>query len=579
MADRRRPSDQAAQQRRRQLVKYRFELESQLADGPVLDTWRALDRLHNQPVVVKLLRPRYGADEKMGRRWMQQIARQRSRKLPWAPAVIESARDQERFFLVREYVEGPSLERWMNHRRTPDEALEAAREILLSMAEWHAAGLCHGQLHPGNVILSAEGPIFCDWDVTATTWNCFGVWAARRKHAVYLAPEVREQHTARPASDVYSVGVALWEMLCDQRLAPELSEVPAPTELAPGLPAGVDVVVEGMLKPDPDDRYPAAQAAEALAKLRSRAEQQVDRTPREKRRQRTRERRDQVRKPLPWPVTVVLVFYRFLFILVFTGLVTGGTMAGMSYGAYRYLETSIPPDVIVPDVVGKPVETARALFEDDLGLHFTISLKQGHPTIPAGAVISTTPEPGRRVRQGRTVEAVVSTGAELVTMPRLVGAQLDEVAKVLERLGLKVGYVQKAVSTRVPQGAVISQDVGPGRKIPPGTKISLKVSKGSEAEARDEASDREPAVDSEPTKPDEGPQVKVKRVGRVRIVVPSQPSLTQVKIVVKDDSGEERTVYNELHYAGDVVQTNVEGTGNTVVEVYLNGQKVETKVL
>lgn len=578
MADPRQPGSRGAGQRP-QLIKYRYELETQLAEGPVLDTWRALDRLHGQPVVVKLLRPRYGGDEKAGRRWFQQLARQRSRPLPDAPAMIEAGRDQERYFLVREYVEGPSLERWMNQRRTPDEALEVARQVLAALAEWHAAGLCHGQLHPANIILSPEGPILCDWDVTATTWNCFGVWAARRKHAVYLAPEVREAHTARPASDVYSVGVALWEMLCAQRLAPELHAVPPPSALAPGLPAGVDVVVEGMLKPDPNDRYPAAQAAEALAKLRSRAEQQVDRTPREKRRQRARERRDQVRKPLPWPVTVILVFYRFLFILVFTALVSGATLAGMAYGAFNYEKASIPPDVIVPDVIGKPVEQARSLFEDDLGLHFRISLKQGHPTIPAGAVINTTPEPGRRVRAGRTIEAVVSTGAELVTMPRLVNSPLDEARTTLERLGLKVGYTQESASDTVPKGAVISQDIGPGRKVAPQTKISLKVSTGPREQERDKPSDSQPAADDEThTTPEGGPQVKVKRVGKVRITVPSQANLTTVKIVVKDEQGP-RTVYNQLHYAGDVVQTDIEGTGETVVEVWFNDQRVETKVL
>jgi serine/threonine-protein kinase len=276
-------------------------------------------------------------------------------------------------------------------------------------------------------------------------------------------------------------------------------------------------------------------------------------------------------------VTVILVFYRFLFILVFTVLVSGATLGGMAYGAFNYEKASIPPEVIVPDVIAKPAETARSLFEDDLGLHFRITLKQGHPTIPAGAVITTTPEPGRRVRQGRTIEAVVSTGAELVTMPRLVNSQLDEVATTLERLGLKVGYTQKSVSDSVPEGAVISQDIGPGRKVAPGTKVSLKVSTGPREAAG--SSERKPA-DDEATddQPETDQQVKVKKVGRVRITVPAQANLTTVKVVIKDDNGE-RTVYNELHYAGDVVQTDVEGTGETVVEVYLNGQRVETKVL
>lgn len=555
------------------LINFRYDLTAKLADGPVLDTWRAVDRVRETTVVVKLLRTRWSADEKTTRRWLQSLARQRDNPLPHAAAVLDAGRDHEYAYLVREFVEGPSLERWMNQHHGYDEILDCATNLLRVLADWHEVGLCHGQLHPGNLILAADGPRITDWDLAASTLNCFGVLASRRKHRVYLAPEIRETYTATPGSDVYSVGVALWELVTGRRLATEAEAIPPPSSVNPALPPGVDVVVDGMLKPDPDDRYPAAQAAEALGKLRSRAESRVESSPRERRRQRARERAGQALPPLPWPVTVILVFYRFLFILLFTGLVSGATLGGMGFLSYRYLVDSIPSEVIVPDVTGKPVAEAQTLLQDQLGLRFQVTLRQASGTIPEGHVITTRPTAGRKVREGRTIDAVVSTGAELITVPRIVETTVAQATEMLARLGLKVGVKATKPSLRVPAGSILSQSPGPGRRVPAGIPVAMYVSSGPETP--EEAA---PTV-IRPGQPVEEPaEAGAKKVGRVKITVPGEPNITWVKIVVRDDDGE-RTVYNELRYAGDVVLKNVEGRGETVVEVFLNGHKVQSKVL
>ncbi|MCC7495128.1 MAG: PASTA domain-containing protein [Fimbriimonadaceae bacterium] len=562
-------------------LKFRYELQTQLAEGPVLDTWRAVDKVHESPVIVKLLRPRYATDERAARRWTQLLAKQASAPLPASVAILETGRDQEQFFLVRDYAAGPTLERWMERPRSVDDVLACGIALLDAVAEWHELGHCHGQLHPGNIVLQEQGPWFCDWDITAQTLNCLGVWAARRKHQVYLAPEVRESYNASPGSDVYSIGVALWEQLTGRRLAPET--VPeAPSRLKAALPAGLDVVLEGMLKRDPHDRYPAAQAADALAKLRPQAESERGGSPRERRRQRVRDRREVPLKPLPWPITVLLVGYRFLFILLFTAAVSGTTLAVLGVGAYRVLVDSIPAEVIVPDVTGKKVDDARGLFVDSLGLGFTVTLRQASPTVPEGCIVSTRPEAGRKVRAGRTVEAIVSTGAELVTVPRLTDQSLGDAERTIERLGLRLGFAQKVADDALPPGYVIKQDPGPGRKVASGSAINLKVSSGPPSATPAEpgkAAVTEPGKAAPPGDAAAKAAVKVKKVGRVRITVPSSPRLTWVKIVVRDDEGE-KVAYNELKYAGDSVLKTVEGVGqNVVVEVYLNGTRVETKVL
>ncbi len=552
------------------LLKYRYDLVAQLADSPAWDTWRGYDRVHGETVLIKVVNPAHTADERAARKWMQRLGAQRGYPLPHGAEVLDVGRDHERYYYVREFVEGPTLERWMTQQQDPDVVLACAVIILQCLARWHADGFVHGQLHPANIVLHDSGPAICDHDFQAATKACLGVSAVRRKHQVYLAPEVTAGMAATPESDVYSIGVALFELLTGRKLGSDVTGVPAASSLNPALPAGVDVVLEGMLRPNPEDRYPAAHAAEALSRLRGQAEEQVEQTPRERRRQRVRERREAARKPLPWPVTVTLVFYRFLFIMLFTGLVSMATLAGMGYSAYRYLVGSIPAEVIIPDVVGKPAEQAQALFEKDLNLHLVVKERQASPKVPAGAIIGTRPEAGRRVREGRTIDAVVSSGLENVTVPSLIESTLADAQKALSKLGLKLGVQQKISHPTLPANAVVAQDPGPGRKVPPGSTVNLKISTGPPAEPSAEGEEtKEPAADT---------QVLPKRVGRVKITMPTTPRQTTVKIVVRDADGE-RVVCDEVRYAGDVVMKVVEGRGETVVEVFLNGQKVETRVL
>ncbi len=245
---------------------------------------------------------------------------------------------------------------------------------------------------------------------------------------------------------------------------------------------------------------------------------------------------------------------------------------------------NFPAEVIIPDVTGKSVDQARALFESDLGLGFTVTLKQASPTVPEGCIITTRPEAGRKVREGRTVEAIVSTGAELVTVPRLTEQSQAEAERAVERLGLKLGFVQQVPDATLQAGFVLRQNPGPGRKVPAGSTVSLKISAGPAAPTAPVTEEGTKAAGeagqpAEAGGAGEAAKVQARKVGRVKITVPSTPRLTWVKIVVRDDAGE-RTVYNELRYAGEVVLKAVEGAGaNVVVEVYLNGTRVETKVL
>ncbi|MBI5832402.1 MAG: PASTA domain-containing protein [Armatimonadetes bacterium] len=489
--------------------------------------------------------------------------------LPCAPGLVEASRETDGLLLVRDFVEGLSLEKWLLKRHAPAEVLSRGVEILQSVAAWHANGVVHGMLHPGNIILTHEGAVLTDYDQAAAVAQTFGVSVVRPDALVYVAPEVRAGRNARPGSDVYSVGVVLYEALTGRKLVPDAPERPKPSEVNKELSPGVDLVLEGMLKPEPDDRYPAAQAVEALSKLRELGEPQQRRSPRELRRQRARAREEQPRAPLPWGVTATLGFYRVLFTILGTILVSATTLSGLAYGTYRWLDESRPTEVIIPDVTGMTKDRAKTLFEQTLDLQFSVSVEQASKDVPAGAVIITQPGPGRKVRAGRVVQAILSSGPAQLTMPRLVtGTQSDALDQV-QRLGLKQGIIQKQADDTIPDGYVIKQEPEAGRRVESGAQVNLWVSTGPDDKRR-RGADAEQAKDPNAGKP--------LRKGKVRVTVPASDSICWVKIVVHDVNGEQ-IVYNKVHNAGDTVSRAVEGHGTTSVEVFLNDQLVQKKDL
>lgn len=556
------------------LLKYRYELQARLSEGGFCETWRGRDRLNNETVVVKLLRTGYAAREQPVQLWSRRLHRLRNVAVPHCPKVVECGRDGARAFYVREHAEGETLERWMDRPHPLAEVFDVAEAMLRVVAEWHSVGLAHGRLHPGNLVLTEQGPVICDYDFAAAAREAFGAAPARAKNEPYLAPEVRAEGDGGAPSDVYSIGIMLWELLTGVKAAPGGGDRPPPSEVRDDLPAGIDVVVEGLLRRAPDDRYPAAQAVEALAKVREQAERQAERTPRELRRQRARERAaERERKPLPWPITATLVGYRLVFVLLGTLLVSAITLGVGGVGFYRYLLDSMPEEVIVPDVTRMTRDKARDLITDQLGLGFTVALEQPSAVIPDGCIVTTRPAAGRRVRAGRTIEVVISTGHETVTVPRVMETSLADAQERLRKLGLTVGRAEQKLDERLPAGYILSQDPAPGRRVPTGTKINLAVSRGPQEEKEEPP----PKPEAKPAAGSEATPVPHK-LGRVRITVPATPPRSWVRVVIIDDNGE-RTVYNQMHYAGEVIVRNVEGVGKTTIEVFLNDEKVETKTL
>ncbi len=210
--------------------------------------------------------------------------------------------------------------------------------------------------------------------------------------------------------------------------------------------------------------------------------------------------------------------------------------------------------VLVPEVVGQPeAEVMQKLAE--AGLDGYVSAHHYHSEIPRGQVISSTPRTLARVRAGRRVALVISSGKRKIAVPNLVGLGLTEAKRILTSTALAVGRVTHQHSDQ-PADQVVSQKPAAGRKLARGEKVNLVVGGG----------------------PNFGqlrrPDGEVLLLRRVRVVVPVGPIGQHVQVTLNHD-WMVKTIYDRIHHPGDEITVDFTAAPGDRVEVYIEDQRVE----
>ncbi|MGP3776212.1 serine/threonine-protein kinase [Streptomyces sp. SDT5-1] len=256
----------------------RYRLQVLLGRGTSGEVWRASDEVLCRPVAVKLLR----GDGPSGAHRFHLEARTAARlNHPNLVGVYDFGSDGDRLFLVTEYVDGWSLaqERTVRATLPPAEATGIAAQIAAGLAAAHRRGVVHRDIKPANVLLTTERTAkIVDFGIARFT-DTTGTLTATGKilgTADYLAPERAQGYDARPASDLYSLGCLLYQLLTGRApftgatsvdvVRQHVDSVPAsPRELRPELPRALSDYVMRLLAKDPAGRPTAEQAAEWLA--------------------------------------------------------------------------------------------------------------------------------------------------------------------------------------------------------------------------------------------------------------------------------------------------------------------------
>ena len=509
------------------LIGGRYRLIAPLGEGGMATLWRAMDEQLDREVAVKLLRPQFGNDPGFAARFKQEARSAGSLSHPNIVSVFDYGTDAETNgqFIVMQLVDGDDLAAILHKhgRLETDDAVRIAIGVASALEAAHRRGIVHRDVKPGNILIDQDVKVTDFGIARAVSEASMTVTGTTLGSVHYFSPEQARGDEVTGQSDVYALGIVLYEMLTGRRpfegdsaagvALKRLTEDPVPpTEHGP-VPPGLSAIVMRALERDPANRYPdagafaealrvwqkdpdaanAVAAAAAVPVTPAAGEPTVYVPPRVtlpsdraaisgmpgerpggargappgRPIPRYPEPRDEGQ---PWWIWLLAVLAVLL--LGTIGFLGQQLLGGLGPGGSP---TPTPTGLTVPNWVGDPIAGVRAEAED-LGLTLD---EQTEPsdTVPVDRVISTDPEGGAPVEEGDTVRVVVSSGEEQVAVPVLIGQTREEAIGTLRSVGLELGLVTSESSDR-PAGEVISTIPSAGVQVGVGSQVDLVLSLG-----------------------------------------------------------------------------------------------------
>jgi len=461
----------------------------------------ARDRSLDRPVAVKELVPEFAVDPSFVERFRREAQAAAGLSNANIVGVFDWGEQDGTYFIVMEYVDGPSLAQVLRADGPlhPNRAAEIASEVAGGLGFAHSRGVVHRDVKPGNVLLTKSGQAkVTDFGIAralSSPDDDLTQAGSVMGTATYFSPEQAQGLAVDPRSDLYSLGVVLYEMVTgrppfagDTPLAIAYKHVQdqpaAPSTLMPTLPPGLEAIIMKLLQKKPDDRYASAEdlrmdlgrflagdqtvaerdAAFAGAALGSAAAmattmQPVTTVSAVVPEQASSEEEEEEKKPK----TAL-----FIGILVVLLLTLGGLL-------FWFVNSSSGADVAVPSLIGLTRAEAESQLKD-AGLVPKVTAETS-VTIAADLVISQDPGKDVTVKSGSTVNLVVSSGIDTVELPDVTGLPQAEAEKLLIEKGLLVKITPQE-SADVASGTVMSQVPAALVQVAVGSVVELVVSKG-----------------------------------------------------------------------------------------------------
>ncbi|MFA9443955.1 Stk1 family PASTA domain-containing Ser/Thr kinase [Egicoccus sp. AB-alg6-2] len=475
----------------------RYELRRPLGRGGMAEVWAAHDRTLDREVAIKLLLDRFRDDEAFTNRFHDEarhVARLNHPNLvavydtgAEVPPDVDPASGILQPFIVMELVEGRSLQQAIDAGGlTEDRSLEVVADVCAALQYAHSRGLVHRDVKPGNILLADDGTVkVTDFGIARAVGNeNVTRTAAVLGTAAYLAPEQAQGLEVDERSDLYSLGVVLYEALTGRQpfrgdsavtvAYQHVQEPPRPPrELEPSVSPAAEAITMRALAKNPANRYQDAGAMrEDLlnARVGNPVAAPAVLTPNET----ALLAPTAVARPLPSHEQERRkkgALYGVLAVLVILALIGGAyALAGMFDDDTRR--------VAVPDVVDQTLEAAEEILtrQGFVRGEVTEEVSDGE----AGRVLRQSPSADTMAPEGSEVDLVVSVSEELVTVPDVEGRTEEEAFRAWREAGLAVGSGTPQPSDDVEAGRIISTDPEAGAEVPLGSRIDYVVSTGRE---------------------------------------------------------------------------------------------------
>lgn len=461
----------------------------------------ARDRTLDRPVAVKELVPEFATDPSFVERFRREAQAAAGLSHANIVGVYDWGAQDGTYFIVMEYVDGPSLSQVLRSDGPihPRRAAEITSEVAAGLGFAHSRGVVHRDVKPGNVLLTKAG-------VSKVT--DFGIARALSSPdddltqagsvmgtATYFSPEQAQGLAVDPRSDLYSLGVVLYEMVTgrppftgDTPLAiayRHVQDQPAPpSTLITGLPRGIEAIIMKLLQKRPDDRYASAEdlridLGRFLNGETTLAEQEAGGYYDDSA---TQMQAATTAQPVAVPADEIVDDYYeddepadkpktavYIGVLVVLLAVLGGLLA------WFLLSSDKAEQVAVPNLIGSTQADAEASIRD-AGLKPKVE-QRASDSVDEGVVLEQNPPKDTEVDKGSTVTITVSSGTEVVQVPDVRTLSQVDAERILTEKNLLPRATQEENSDAA-EGTVISQNPAPLEEVPPGSVVNLVVSKG-----------------------------------------------------------------------------------------------------
>jgi eukaryotic-like serine/threonine-protein kinase len=473
-----------------QIVDNRYRVIGRIGSGGMADVWCAEDTHLQRKVALKVLHHRFAQDQEFVERFRREAEAAAGLQHPNIVGVFDRGEVNGTYYIAMEYLEGRSLKELIDAGLPQVTTLAIVRQILEAARFAHRNGIVHRDLKPHNVIVDDNGhATVTDFGIARAGVSEITQTGSVMGTAHYLSPEQAQGLEVTPASDLYSVGVILYEALTgqvpfegDSAVAVALKQVSQtpqrPSAVNPEVSPALDAVVMRALAKEPEQRFADAESFIAALDAAERdpaspppgstatfaplppvvapAEAAADGGP-------PSEREEEERHPWRWVLGAVLL-----------GIIVGLILSQRS-----------APQADVPDVTGQDLSDAKTVLQVQ---GFDVQTETVHRLGPKDTVLEQDPPAGKADQDcdflklscdKPAVTLTVNAGPGEATIPGVSGLPLADAEARLRKAHFAVGDVERVPSDTVPVGTVISSDPPGGTSALQGSEINLRVSSGA----------------------------------------------------------------------------------------------------
>ncbi|NLG85801.1 MAG: protein kinase [Firmicutes bacterium] len=601
----------------------RYELVEKIGEGGMAVVYKARCTYLDRWVAIKVLRDQYASNPEFLDRFQREARAAARLAHPNIVSIYDVGEDQGRHFIVMEYVQGENLKDYLRSHGplSPHKVAQVGQQVATALAHAHCRGIIHRDIKPHNLLITPEGQVkVTDFGIArAAAASSLTETGMVLGSVHYFSPEQARGEAVDARSDIYALGVVLYELLTgqlpfegDSPIAVALrhldSEPRDLTELCPQVPEDLKQIIMKAMAKNPVDRYQTAgELSLALGQVGGwvRTEEdeptQILTTPLLKADLGQEPASKHNRRAMVWTAATLVLLAALV-----------GT-----FFLFRFY--FLVPVVEVPPLVGLTAEQAQRLLAEK-GLVYEV-IREQYSEEPPGIVLEQEPQPGllRKSGVGEKVRVVLSQGRQMTTVPDVRGQTQAGAEAMLTQNNLIRGTIREEYDPVTPPGLVLSQEPAPRSQLPVGSQVGIVLSLGPppqpvlvpELAGQDidsaknqlvalgldvSSTRKEPSnifgidkvIRTEPpagTTVTEGDKINLiisqgppgdsdleLVTFTLDLTVPDGSSRRQVEVWVISEGGKKQRVFNKKLGPGEKVQQTLQASPQSSIRVYLDGE-------